>query len=162
MIPPTIYRHQRSVSWYCFHTFQSNCHKTAHLIPKISELPLGKLKKEGHALLGVADMAAAVMLLQDFLYDIEPQAAPSCLAAAGRVHPVEGFEQLRDGFLRDMGAGVLYGKLPAALPFPDGDFDYRFRRGVFHGIPDQIGEHLYHEAFVGMDGDGIRKTAFYL
>ena len=84
------------------------------------------------------------------------KAVPSCLAAAGRVHPAEGFEQLRNGFLRDMGANVLYGKPPVALPFPDGDFDHRFRRGVFQSdlfphkqqnpvqMPKELRQHCNH------------------
>ena len=61
-----------------------------------------------YALAGIGNLTAAFVSVQDHFHQIEAQAAAAGLAVPGGVCPVEGFEQVGEGLLRDADAGIFH------------------------------------------------------
>src|SRR6185312_786229 len=101
----------------------------------------GEMAGEGAALADDAlHLELAAVPLQDVLDDGEPESGPAGGARAARIDAIEALREARNVLGRYADAGVGYGEMATVLIHPPAHLDGTFRRGVFGGVVDQVGE----------------------
>ena len=83
-----------------------------------------------HAVFRIDHVVDNLVVVQDGLGDIQPQAAAAAVPVSGFIHPIEGSEDTLQIFLGNMDAGIFHGKHLVFL----GDSNHSPHRRIGHSV----------------------------